>query len=122
MAAKYYQSFSVTGSANTKVYDAGLTSSEEEPKTCIGIMITVSDYKDNEIEVWIERDRIATLRDYNFDTYAGTGGTNTYYSHTKTLMIPIDHEIAVGDTIKIGISSGANATNLRGSYVYEIRS
>lgn len=118
--AVYFQEFSVTGSANTTVWDDGISSTEAEKKKLVSIIISVSDYKGNLVRVIKEREDIAKIYDYVLNTHANTGGTSTLYSTHKLIEIPVDIEIPVGQTIQIGIQSGATATNIFGAYKYEI--
>jgi len=117
---RYYKAFAVTGSANELETDSGLESTQAEPKTVQAVLVSVSDYKGNKIEGWIERERVLEIYDYVVNTHANTGGTNTVYSTTKMVRIPIEAEIPVGQSFKIGIRCGSNATNLYGAYEYTI--
>lgn len=114
-----HQRFAVTGVANVLTLDAGLESTKARIRTIKNVLVSVSDYKDNIVEVWVESDMEHEVPDYNFDTWTNDGDTNTPYSTSKILRLPIDRKLEIGEKLQIGIRCGANATNLRGSYEYE---
>lgn len=117
-----YQAFAVTGSASVSVLDStGLVSTKEEPKTLVSIIPNVSDYKDNILVGWVEREKRVEIYDKVLGTEADNGDTNTPYSTGKMLEIPVNFEIPVGQDFKVGMDCGANATNLHGAYKYLIR-
>lgn len=120
MAQTYYQAFSITGVTNDTTYDGGLTSTEAEPKRLKAILVNVSDYQDNLVQVWLEREKLADVYDKIFNTDGDTGSTNTPYSTTKLIRLPVDRDIPVGQTAKVAIQCGGNATNIQGAYEYEI--
>lgn len=115
----YTRSFSVTGSANSSVYDAGVTSTEAEKKKLLSVLIDVSDYQDNIVEGWLEREKVVDIYDKVLSTSNATG-TNIYRSTNKVIEIPVNLDIPVGQTFKIAIKSGGTATNLRGAYKYQL--
>jgi len=119
MAKQYTKSFSITGSANTTIFDTGLTSTEEEKRKLVGVIVSLSAQIGNIIEGWLEREKVVDLYDYVLNTHEASG-TNMYKSVNKELIIPIDMEIPVGQTFKMAVKSGATAINLFGSYIYEL--
>jgi len=115
----FYKLFRVTGQANKTIFDDGLISTVEEPKTLIAIIINVSTYNNNTIEGWIETNRILEIPDDCCSTHDFTN-TATYYRPTnKMFRIPINEPIKPGMIFKIAIKSGAAPTNIDGSYEYE---
>jgi len=121
MAYKY-ESFTVTGSANSTVYDIGITSTEEEPKHIESILVNVSGYAGNFIEGWVETERVLEIPDYIVDTDADTGSAVLPYSTYKLIEIPLDMDLPVGQTFKVAIRCGGTAKNLRGAYKYTVTS
>lgn len=117
---KYYKDFRITGSANSTVFDEGVDSTEAEKKRIVGVMLNLSGYADNTIEINIDREKIVGIPDYFLDTEANDGDTNTPYSTRKMQFIELGHDLELGQTLQVGIKSGATAKNVRGSYVYEI--
>lgn len=115
----YYQRFAVTGAANVETLDTGLESTTGFPKRIVSVIISVSGYADNIITGWVEEEQILTLPDYEVDTWADSGGTNTMHSTKKFIEIPIDRILDVGQRFKIGIECGGTAKNIRGAYKYE---
>lgn len=114
------QLFDVTGVLNTRTYDAGIVSTEAEKKHVESIRVNVSGHIGNKVEVWLEREKLWEMPDYCVDTDETTGGTSTLRSNTKTLDIPIDTEVPVGQKMQVAILCGGTAKNLRGSYVYHL--
>jgi len=119
MAEKLYQSFSVTGVANSEVLDSGISSTETEKKKVISILICVSGYAGNMVRGWLEREKKLEIYDYVLDT-SEASGTNAYRSTTKIIQIPVELEIPVGQTFKVGIYCGGTGKNIYGAYQYEI--
>jgi len=115
----YYKEFKVSGSANSTVWDTGISGTETEKKRIISIIITVSDYKGNLIKGTVERVEVLKIYDYNLDTFATSGSTNTVRSTDKIIEIPLDIELDQGETFKVGIECGSNATDIYGAYKYE---
>lgn len=116
----YHEGFRVTGSVNTTIFDAGITSTEKEKKRLVSILAQVSDYLDDDIEVWVEKAKIASIPDKLIDTIKGTGSANNQYAGARINEIPIDIVIETGQVVRAAVKSGALAINLVGCYVYEI--
>jgi len=115
----FYKLFRITGLSNKTVFDDGLISTVEEPKTLRAIIINVSNYNNNTIEGWIETNRILEIPDDCCSTIDSTT-TATYYRPTnKMWRIPINEDIKPGMIFKIAIKCGAALTNIDGSYEYE---
>lgn len=109
-----YKSFSVTGVANKTTFDDGLISSVEEPKKIRAVIITVSKYRSNIVEGWIETNRLLDIYDYVLNSLDDTTGVN------PITRIPIDEIIKPGMIFKIAINCGATPTNIHGAYEYEL--
>jgi len=120
MAQKYYKSFHIAGTAGALTLDEGIESTEKEPKKITAIIISVSDYKGNWVEGWIERERVAEIIDYVCNTHAHTGTTNTMYSTIKMIRFELGHDIKIGERFRAGIRCGPTATWVAGAYEYEI--
>lgn len=119
MPEKLYQAYAVTGSANTTVYDSGITSTETEKKRVLSVLINVSNYAGNLVQGWLEREKKVDVYDYVLNTDNATG-TNAYRSTSKIIEIPLELDVPVGQTFKMAIKSGGTATNIQGAYKYEI--
>jgi hypothetical protein len=118
----YYQGFSVTGLVNVTVLDAGLVSTEEEPKHIDAILICVTAYESNVIEGWIGNKRVLEIYDNVLDTIEDLGAANFPYSTSKMGRVPVDLEIPVGQIFKIGVNSGAVLSSIEGAYEWTIKS
>lgn len=115
----FYKAFNVTGIANKTVSDDGLISTVEEPKRIRAVIISVSDWRSNTVEGWIETNRILEINDLVLNTSHEYGGANAYPSTVKLLRIPIEEDIKPGMIFKIAINCGSNATSIVGAYEYE---
>jgi len=111
-----YKSFSVTGVANVTTFDSGLISSVAEPKKINAILICVSKWRSNNLEGWIETNRILEINDFVLNT------DDTDNQGVAIIRIPIDIIINPGMIFKIAINCGATATDIRGAYEYELTS
>lgn len=109
-----YKSFSVTGVANVTTFDSGLISSIDEPKKINAVLISVSKWRSNILEGWIETNRILEINDFVLYTSELEG------CGAAIIRIPIDTVIKPGMIFKIAINCGATATNIRGAYEYEL--
>jgi len=112
--------FSVTGLPNDTVYDDGIESTDAEPKHIIAIEVNVSGYADNQVEIWVEREKKQEVPDYLLDTWASTGSTNTQYSTSKMNKLDVDFDLPIGERMKVAIKCGGTAKDLRGCYVYNL--
>ncbi|MBA7628010.1 hypothetical protein ES703_35480 [subsurface metagenome] len=112
----FYKSFSVTGVANVTTFDDGLISSVAEPKKIMAILISVSKWRNNNLEGWIETNRILEISDFVLNTSEDEG------CGVAIIRIPIDEIIKPGMIFKIAINCGATATNIFGAYEYELTS
>lgn len=118
----YFQLFRITGVANSTEYDDGLESSKENPKRLLSVIVQVSGYSDNDVQGWLEREKILDIPDKCIDTDASVGGTNVQHSFNRLNEIEVGHEIPVGSTFKMAIKCGATNKDLIGAYRYEIYS
>jgi len=116
----YYQRFNVTGDINDLVIDIGLSSTAAEKKRLVSLIVNVSDYEDNVIELYVGREKVGDIYDKVFGTDATTGAANIQYAQNKLIELPIDLEIVVGEFFQIGIRCGGTATDLHGAYKFEI--
>jgi len=116
----YYKSFSITGVINTDSDPSvELESTKTEPKQIKAILVSVSAYAGNTIRGVIEREKILEIYDYALRTHVASG-TNQYPTVNGLIRIPLDHKIEVGDSFKLTLNNGGTATDLYGSYEYEI--
>lgn len=113
----FYKGFAVTGVANTTTFDSGLISTVDEPKKIRAIIISVSKWRNNILEGWIETNRILEIRDFVLNTSDDIGGAPA--STNKLLRIPVDEDIKPGSIFKIAINCGSTATDIVGAYEYE---
>lgn len=116
----YFQKFSVTGAANAVTYDAGLESSKENPKRLLSVLVQVSDYQDNDIQGWWEREKIFEIPDSLIDTTDRESDSSQNKSFNRLNEIEVGYDLPVGSTFKVAISCGANVANIVGAYRYEI--
>jgi len=116
----YFQYFSITGVANSTVYDDGLESSKENPKRLLSVIVQVSAYQGNKIQGWLEREKIHELPDKCLDTEEEGSTDKISKSFNRLNEIEVGHDIPVGSTFKMAVESGATGNDLVGAYRYEI--
>jgi hypothetical protein len=120
MDKKYYQEFAATGVIASTVFDStGLTSPEGEKRLLTAILISVSTVQGNLLEAWLEREKLLSIYDNVLHTDLSAGATG-YASTTRIIRIEMNHEIPIGNVLKVAIKSGAVANNIHGAYEYEI--
>lgn len=115
----YRQAFAVVGVANKDTSDSGIASSDVEKRKILSIEITTSGQVGNTIRLWIEREQVQEIYDYNIDTVEASG-VNAYKSVNKINELIVNKEIPVGYTLKVSINCGATAKNIFGAYKYQI--
>lgn len=116
----FYKGFAVTGVINVTTLDDGLVSLVEEKKKIRAVIISSSAWEGNVIEGWIGNSRVLEIYDYCIDTQEETAGATAPLSQNKISRLPLDLDIPPGQIFKIGINCGATASDLYGSYEYDI--
>jgi len=116
----WHHTFKITGEANNTIFDPGIESSEKEPKRLLSILVQVSAYQENDVEGWIEKTKIFSVKDKLIDTIANTASANMQYSGQRINEIPVEIDLAVGERFKAAIRCGGTATDLIGAYIYEL--
>ena len=119
---RQFQTFRVTGVANSTTYDAGLKSTTAEPKKLISVHLEMSAYAatdDNNVQLWHEKTLVSEFPEKSFRTElaAATASTNVAGKRSE---IPVDLDVPAGEIAQVAIKCGATATNIRGVYEYEI--
>jgi len=119
---EYYQKFKIEGVASTVTYDDGLHSSKENPKRILSVIIQTTRYKDNDVQLWLEAEKIAEIPDYLIDCIEESTANKFSKSFNRLNEIGIGHDIPVGATLKAALSCGTSTSTIRGIYRYEIYS
>ena len=123
-----YQAFAITGVANTEVLDttgiapngAGLTSTRDEPKTCLGLWVATTGQAGNYVVVAMGQKTPVVIPDYVLNTTEASG-TNQYKQIAGgQTFIPLNIEIPEGETLRVGIRCGATNKDLYGTYQYQV--
>ena len=114
----YYKSIHIDGVANTETIEDLLTSTEEEPlyiESIAFIEDTAVEEHDAVLAMYIEREKIVdapiaqNLRGWDSDIRLNT---DPFYQ--------IGHDLAVGQTFKVGHVSGATASDIYYTVRYSI--
>lgn len=116
----YFKVFRITGVNNSVVYDDGLESSKENPTRLLSVMVQVDDYQDNNIQGWLEREKVFELPDSLIDTLGREADANLNKSFNRLNEIEVGCDVPIGSTFKVAVSSGATKCDLKGAYRYEI--
>lgn len=115
-----YQGFTLTGTNNIQKFDTGIESNQAEPKKLIALLVTVSEWAANRIQIYLDNEQLASIYDYNLDTIKAIGSADGLYSTTKIRRIDLEIDIPLGQRVKAGMHSGATAKTMYGCYVYEV--
>ena len=113
----YHSETLVTGVANTRTISNGVTSTEEQPKHVNSVTFTeVSAALQHNavIELWIETERIAEISIVH--TLEDSGSDNRNFP----FAVPVDYNLPVGQTLKVGHISGGVASDMRFNIQYTI--
>jgi hypothetical protein len=114
------QYFHVAGSTNTIVYDTGITSTQAEKKRIVSVSLLVDEVADNQVQAYHERAKIFDIPDRLIDVENGTGSVNLSKPGLRINEIEVGLDIPVGETFKVAIKCGATATDIYGTYNYEL--
>ena len=115
----YYESVHVAGTASTEVVETILTSTEEEHKYIQGIAFvedTAVENHDAELVAYIEREKILdapisqNLRSWDSDVRLNF---DPFY--------PLEHDLPVGQSLKVGHVSGTTASDIYYTVRYTIK-
>ena len=117
----YFQKISITGVTNTTTYDAGLESSQENPKRLLSILVQVDAYEGNDVQGWAEREKIHEIPDKLIDCPDEGSSNQTAKSFNRLNEIEVGMDLPVGTTFKTALKCGGTANNLVGAYRYEIK-
>lgn len=115
-----YQAFTISGGANVSTYDTGIESNQAEPKKLIALLVHLSGYAANFVQLWKENQKIADVYDYHFVTEANDGDTSTPYATNRLTKIDLEIDIPLGERVKACLKCGATTKNLFGCYVYQV--
>lgn len=119
---KYFQSFRITGVANTITYDGGLKSTSAEKKRLVACHVQMDFHAatdDNDVQGFHERAKVFDIPEKLFPSEAA-GDSASDVSEPRSKPIPVDIDIPEGETFKIALKCAATLTKLRGAYEYEI--
>lgn len=115
-----YEGFIIVGEANKTIFDPGIESNQAEPKKLVALLVCLSGYAANQVQVWRENERLAGVYDYHLDTYADLGAANFPYSTTKLTRIDLEADIPMGQRVKAALKCGGTLKTMYGCYVYEV--
>ena len=117
MVEKRRTEVSVSGTASARVLGDALTSTESEKKTATSLIFTETTstaQNDAIIEVWLESEQLMTF-DIRHSLQTAVSATRQYPT-----VIDLGIEIPVGQTLKVGHTSGTTASDLTYNVEYEI--
>lgn len=115
-----YQAFTITGFANKQTFDAGIESNQAESKKLIALLVHLSGYAANFVQIYKETEKIADVYDYHFVTEADLGAANFPYVTNRLTKIDLEIDIPLGERVKACLQCGGTVKNLFGCYVYEV--
>ena len=115
-----YQGFVITGVANKQTFDTGIESNQAEPKKLIGLMVHLSGYAANRVQLYLENEKLADAYDYHFQSEADLGAANFPYVTNRIGKIDLEKDIPLGQRVKACIQCGATLKTMYGCYIYEV--
>lgn len=118
MPQKFYSYLEVSGQANTETTAQLLTSTEEEPKRVLELWAYESTPTKNNnaiLRIYVERERVAEIP---IRAFLDQASTPTYPLGSG--KIPLEIDLPVGQSLKVGHLSGSTASNITFVAVYEI--
>lgn len=117
----YFQKFDVEAAAGATEFDSGLSSTSENPKTVLSVLIQVKELptEDSYLQIWHEQEKISEIATFLLDSPAASGVTEPF-SFNRLNEIEVGFEIPVGATVKVAIKAVTSTQTIRGSYRYEI--
>lgn len=119
---RLFQSFRITGIANTTVYDTGLKSTDAEKKRLINVHLQLNAQAatdDNDVQGYHERAKVFDIPEKLIPTQLVTN-TTLVQPGDVSRKIPVELDIPAGETFKVAIKCAATLEILRGMYEYEI--
>lgn len=82
--------------------------------------MVVDEVADNQVQGYHERAKVFDIPDRLIDVETAAGATDISKPGARINEIEVGLEIPVGETFKVAIKSGATATDILGTYNYEI--
>jgi len=114
------QYFRVAGVANTITYDTGLLSTQAEKKRLLSVSLAVDEVADNQVQGYHERAKVFDIPDRLVDVENATGAINLAKPGARLTEIEVGLDIPVGETFKVAVKCAATATDVLGTYNYEL--
>lgn len=114
-----FNPITITGVANDRTYDTGLSSSQAQPKTLHSVIVQVDEYEGNKLQGWLDTDKVFEIYDYNLDTREEGSTDKAGMSMNRLNEIEVGVKIPVGSQFLIALECGATANNFTGAYRWE---
>ena len=114
------QLIQITGATNQITYDSGLSSTQTEKKRLLSVSLVVDAIQDNQIQGYHERAKVFDIPDRLIDYELKTTLTDNAKPGARINDIEVGLDIPVGETFKLAIKCGATASNVYGTYNYEL--
>ena len=117
----YFQALDASAASGATDYDDGLSSTAENPKTLLSILVigTVLGLVGSMIQIWYEQEKIAELPIFLIDNLFASGQSEPY-SKNRINEIEIGFKIPVGAKVKLAIKAVGGTQTIVGAYRYEI--
>jgi len=115
-----YEGFTMLSLASKQKFHAGIESNQAEPKKLIGLLVCVSAYVANRIQLYLDNEKLADVYDYHFDSYEVSAATVMSRSTTKLSRIDLEIDIPLGQRVQACVQSGVTPSTLYGCYIYEV--
>lgn len=116
----YFQALDTGEATSQTLYDSGLRSTAENPKTLLSIILlsVALPHIDGFLQVWYEQEKIAEIPMSVINSRAV--GESEPYGRNFLNEVEIGFTIPVGAVVKVATKAGATAQRVIGAYRYEI--
>lgn len=116
----YFQSFSASATAGNTVYDSGLRSTTENPKTLLSVLCQIKEEPEHNsmLQLWYEKEKIAEIPLRLIDSAKAMAGD--LYSYNRLNEVEVGFAIPIGAVVKLACKAVGATQTIVGAYRYEI--
>lgn len=117
----YFQAFDTGPATDQTLYDEGLRSTAENPKTLLSILTQIEELpvKDCMLEIWFEQEKIAEIPTMLINSRMASSQAQP---HGRNMLceIEVGFKIPVGAVVKVASKAVGGPQAIIGAYRYEI--
>jgi len=116
----YFQALKAIATIGTTVFDAGLRSTAENPKTLLSVLLQVKELplEDSMLQLWYEQEKIAEIPlSLIMSPFAAAAQP---YGRNMLNEVEVGFDIPVGAIVKVASKAVGGTQTIVGAYRYEI--